>query len=188
MIVLSSTAQNKTQTYDIAVSRINVGTLVASKVVEGNTTTYSLTSKSSVHVFVQTTIITSMIAVFKNGILESCTYTSEKNGSPYDSSMITQNNGVYTIDKKGNKSTYSSPIKNITAMLYFEKPEAGTIFFDVLSGTYAPIEIITQDTFSFESPGSSEKTIYTYKNNILEKGVTNYAFYSFTYTAKNNTN
>lgn len=184
MALLPVKAQTKTNSYDIGVSGINVGTLVASKIVDGAKTTYIIDSKSSVRLLGVTTVSTSVVAIFRNGILESSTYTSEKDGNPYDSSVITESNGVYTINRKGKKSIETTAIRNITAMLYFEKPEAGAIYFDILSGTNAPIESSKLDSFIYQSSGSGEKTTYTYQNNFLEKGVTDYTLFSFTYTAK----
>lgn len=185
MTAIAVAAQNKTNTYDISINGINVGTLTASKEVANDKTTYTVDSKSVVHFFGETTVTTSVVAIFRNGLLESSIYTSEKDGNSYDSNIIIESNGVYTLNRKGKKSTQTLPIKKITALLYFEEPEAGTIYYDVLSGTNAPIESILPNTFTYQSPESREKTTYTYNNNVLEKGVTNYILYSFTYTAKN---
>ena len=177
-------AQDQTNIYNIIVDGSEVGTLTATKQIDGDKTTYTVDSKSVVHLFGEHTITTSLVAIFRNGILESSTYTSEKNGQPYDSSVINETNGIYTINRKGNKSTLNSPIKNVTCQLYFENPDVSQLYFDVLEAIYSPITNSGNGTYVYKDTSTNETTTYTYLNSTLEQGKTEHALYSFMFTLK----
>ena len=179
---LSVNAQTKN--YDILVDNINVGSLTASKQIDGDKTIYTIDSKSVVHLLGQKTITTSFVGVFRNGVLESSSYTLEKNGNPSDSSVITESNGVYSISRKGKKTTLSSPIKYVTCLLYFEKPDVSQKYFDVLKAVYSPIINAGRNTYVYADSSSNETTTYTYTNNTLEQGITKYTFYNYTFRLK----
>lgn len=177
-------AQDLSKTYDISVDGVNVGTLTASKQIDGDKTTYTIDSKSTVHFLGKTTITTSFISVFRNGVLESSTYTSEKDGHPYDSSVIVESNDIYTIRRKGKNSTLNMPIKYVTCMLYFEEPNVSEQYFDVLDANYNPIENTSSGTYVYTDSVNNEKTTYTYSDDTLEQGTTKHSFYSFTFKLK----
>ena len=177
-------AQNLSSTYTISVANITVGTLTATKTIDGDKTTYTIDSESIIHLLGETTITTSFVGVFINGVLESSAYTSEKDGHPYDSSFISESNGVYTISRKGKETTLTNPIKYVTCMLYFEKPMSEQQYFDVLEAVYSPIESINSNTFVYTDSSNNEKTTYMYVNTILEKGTTNHTLYNFTFSLK----
>ena len=177
-------AQDLSSTYSISVDHITVGTLTATKTIDGDKTTYTINSTSVIHLLGKTTITTSFVGVFRNGVLESSAYTSEKDGHPYDSSVISESNGIYTISRKGKKTTLSNPITLVTCMLYFEKPVSGAQYFDVLEAVYSPIESTTTNTYLYTDSSNNEKTTYTYANNVLEQGTTNHTLYNFTFRLK----
>lgn len=184
----SSTAQTQSRIYDITINDINVGSLTASKQIEGIRTTYRIDSKSVVHVLKEIVITTSLISVFKNGILESSSYISEKNGNPYDRSLITQTTDGYIIDRKGQKKVITGTVRYVTCLLYFEKPITTTPYFDPLEAVYSPITANSAHTFTLVDASNNEKTLYTYLDNILQQGVTKHALYNFTFTLKNQSN
>lgn len=177
-------AQELVNSYDIKVNGMNVGELTASKHVEGDKTTYKLNSKSTISLLGKTTITTTCTVVFKNDILESSTYLSEKNATLYDSSTITENNGVYTIIRKGKKTTWNKPIKYVTCQLYFEKPLKTEHYFDVLEAVFSPIKTIDPNNYLYIDASNNEKTTYSYANRVLEQGSTKHLLYDFTFTLR----
>ncbi|EKT2069020.1 hypothetical protein O8E88_000809 [Flavobacterium psychrophilum] len=184
---LVAKAQDLVNTYDIKVNGINVGELIATKHIEGDKTIYKLNSKSVISVLGKTAITTSFVGVFKNEILQSSTYCSEKDAKIYDSSTITQNNGIYTISRKGRKSTLNKPIKYVTCLLYFEKPIKNEQYFDVLEAVFSPIKLIEPNTYLYIDSSNNEKTTYTFSNSILEQGTTKHLLYNYTFTLRKQT-
>jgi hypothetical protein len=177
-------AQNQEHVYDISVNGNIIGELTVSKLIEGPTTTYKLNSKSVISLLGKTTITTSFIGVFKNNVLQSSIYISQKNNKAYDSSTITEKNGVYTILRKGKKSIVSKPIKYVTCLLYFEKPVVTEPYFDVLEAVFSPITMVDQNNYLFIDSSNNEKTTYNYLNGILEQGKTKHTLYDFTFTLR----
>ncbi|NRT13022.1 DUF6134 family protein [Flavobacterium sp. 14A] len=177
-------AQNQEHIYDISVNGNTVGELTVSKLVEGEKTTYKLNSKSVISLFRKTTITTSFIGVFKNNILQTSSYISQKNSKPYDNSIITENNGVYTITRKGKKATINKPIKYVTCLLYFEKPVVNEPYFDVLEAVFSPITAVDQNKYVLIDSSNNEKTTYDYLNAVLQQGSTKHVLYDFTFTLR----
>ena len=116
---ITVSAQVKTLDYTIEVAGNNVGTLTATKTIQEGKITYVANSTSTINLFGKTTITTSLVVVYRNGVLESSVYTVEKDGNPYDSTTITENNGTYSINRKGKISTFPEPITSSTNQLYF---------------------------------------------------------------------
>lgn len=177
-------AQNQEHIYDISVNGNTVGELTVSKLVDGEKTTYKINSKSVISLFGKTTITTSFIGVFKNNILQTSSYISQKNNKPYDNSIITENNGVYTITRKGKKATINKPIKYVTCLLYFEKPVVNEPYFDVLEAVFSPITAVDQNKYILIDSGNNEKTTYDYLNAVLQQGSTKHVLYDFTFTLR----
>lgn len=184
LLSLFINAQSQEHIYDISVNGITVGELTVSKLVEGTKTSYKLNSRSVITLLGKTTITTSFVGVFKNNVLESSTYSSQKNNKPYDNSTIIENNGIYTVNRKGKKSTIDKPIKYVTCMLYFEKPVVNELYFDVLEAVFSPITIVDPNKYLFIDSSNNEKTNYTYLNGALEQGSTNHVLYDFTFTLR----
>lgn len=181
---LFTNAQNQEHIYDISVNGNTVGKLTVSKLIEGDKTTYKLNSKSVISLFGKTTITTSFVGVFMNNVLQSSTYISQKNNKPYDNSTITENNCVYTITRKGTKSTIHKPIKYVTCLLYFEKPVVNKPYFDVLEAVFSPITTIDQNNYLFIDSSNNEKTTYDYLNGVLQQGSTKHVLYDYTFTLR----
>ncbi len=174
----------QTNIYKIAVDGTEVGTLTANKEIDGDKITYTIDSKSVVHLLGKNTFTTSLVAVFRNDMLEYSTYTSEKNDHSYDSSVINESNGIYTINRKGKKSTLNSPIKNVKCQLYFEKPDINYMYFSVLDANYSPIINSDTNTYVYKNISTNETITYTYSNSTLEQVTTEHALYHFTFTLK----
>ncbi len=174
----------QTNIYKIAVDGTEVGTLTANKEIDGDKITYTIDSKSVVHLLGKNTFTTSLVAVFRNDMLEYSTYTSEKNDHSYDSSVINESNGIYTINRKGKKSTLNSPIKNVKCQLYFEKPDISYMYFSVLDANYSPIINSDRNTYVYKNTSTNETITYTYSNSTLEQVTTEHALYHFTFTLK----
>ena len=177
-------SQTTTNHYTIEALNENVGTLTATKTVQGDKTTYVTNSSSTVHIFGTTTVTTSLTVIFRNGVMESSTYTSEKNGNSYDSCIITEINGVYTVNRKGKKSTFTTPVKHVTIQLYFEEPGANDSYFDPLGAAFYPVELSSPDTYTYDDPASKVNTTYVYKNGQLQQGTTDYTLYKYSFTRK----
>ena len=184
LLSLFTNAQHQEHVYDISVNGNTVGELTVSRLVEGAKTTYKLNSKSVISLLGKTTITTSFVGVFKNNVLQSSNYTSQKNNKPYDNSTITENNGVYSITRKGQKSTIHKPIKYVTCLLYFEKPVVSEPYFDVLEAVFSPITTIDQNNYLFIDSSNNEKTTYDYLNGVLQQGSTKHVLYDFTFTLR----
>ncbi len=174
----------QTNIYKIAVDGTEVGTLTANKEIDGDKITYTIDSKSVVHLLGKNIFTTSLVAVFRNDMLEYSTYTSEKNDHSYDSSVINESNGIYTINRKGKKSTLNSPIKNVKCQLYFEKPDINYMYFSVLDANYSPIINSDTNTYVYKNTSTNETITYTYSNSTLEQVTTEHALYHFTFTLK----
>lgn len=172
-------AQVTTLNYSIEVAEKNVGSLTASKTVQEGKITYSANSTSTIHLFGETTITTSLITVYRNGVLESSTYTVEKDGNSYDSSIITENNGTYSINRRGKISSFPEPITASTNQLYFSEPEGMSKMFAELEGVYKDILEIENNAYLFTDPDHSHKNTYTYENGILKEGVIDHAIFNY---------
>jgi hypothetical protein len=171
--------QVTTLNYTIEVAGKNVGTLTAVKTIQQDKVTYASNSNTTIHLFGETTITTSLVTVYRNGVLESSTYTVEKDGNPYDSCIITQNNGTYTINRKGKISSFPEPITASTNQLYFSEPERLTKIFAELEGVYKDITESGTNAFLFTDPDHSHKNNYTYDNGILKEATIDHAIVNY---------
>ncbi|GGG49427.1 DUF6134 family protein [Bizionia arctica] len=181
-ILLSGTcikAQVTTLNYNIVVAGENVGTLVATKTIQEGKITFDTNSTSTIDIFGKTTITTSLVVVYRKDVLESSVYTVEKDGSPYDSTTITENNGTYSINRKGAISSFPGPITASANQLYFNEPKGISKMFAELEGIYKDITETGDNAYLFTDPDHSHKNTYTYENGILKEGIIDHALFNF---------
>jgi hypothetical protein len=70
-------------------------------------------------------------------------------------------------------------------MLYFEKPESGQKYFNVLEAVYNPIESVSNNIYVYTDSSTNNKTTCTYANTkILEQSTTNHTLYNLTFSLK----
>ena len=187
IIILNSLlieAQNETLNYDLSVAGNSIGTLIAVKSIRGTSINYTANSTATVHLFGETQIATSLTVGFDGGILQSSHYKIEKNGTLNDESIITLDNGVYSINHNGKNSQFKSPITYTTTMLFFEEPKQVNTVFAELEGINKNIAKTETSVYQLTDPSNQHTNKYIYDNGVLVEATISHTLYNFKLTLK----
>ncbi len=126
-----------------------------------------------------------MEVVYNNGLLESSRYILKKDGNPYDSTIIVNNNSVYNITQNGNKSTITEPVGESSIKLYFSEPQGVKSILSEVEGIFKSINPTTNDTYVLNDPGNHHTNTYIYSNSQLQKARIEHTLFNFTLSLKN---
>ena len=179
--LLSSPAETvESVTYDVMYGKKAIGELVAEKRVSGDLVTYSTLSKTSFNVFGKHTVVHSVEATYKNGVLQSSKMSSVKDGKPKNNTKINLANGHYNIVENGDSKTHQGSVNFTSVMLYFVKPRPSIKVMSERDASFKTIESLSSNSFTLTSGKRSDSQDYTYSGNALDKVLVRNPMFSIT--------
>ncbi|TDD95959.1 DUF6134 family protein [Flavobacterium cellulosilyticum] len=184
--MLNANSQTKTLQYKLLVAGENIGTVTATKKIEGNKTTYMSNADASANFIFKTEIKTRMSVVYKNDILQESSFKLFKNGKLKEESTTNLKNGVYTIIHDNETNYYNKNIFNSTIILLFELPNTKESYFEEVEGTFKNVTLINENLFQLLGENSSQKDDYRYRNGILYYSLVRNTFVNFEMVLKAN--
>jgi hypothetical protein len=165
--------------YDLIVSGNTIGTVTATKKVEGDKITYTSNSNATVTMLFKIEIKTRMTVVYKNNILQESSYKFYKNGNLKEEATTILTNGKYTITHNKKVSTYSKGILKSTIVLPFDKPKNNESYFEEVQGYFKTMKLINGNKYQLFDQNNSQKDDYNYKDDYLESSIVRNAIVDF---------
>jgi len=156
--------------YVISVAGLKVGKLIATREIDKDITTYSLSSDASVYVLKTYQVKDDLKAVYKHNILQYATVKSSEGAHNYYASVF-WNKDHYDISINGYKFQYQGsitiPIEYSVAKIYFEEPPASGQVFSEDYGVFSNIKLIKPHMDQIVFLGKADK--FYYANGIMMK-------------------
>lgn len=116
-------AQTTTHQYDLSIAGIIVGSLTASKQIEGHQERYTADSEAAISFFGKHTLKTHLVAVYEHGILLNSHNTMWKNGEIDEELTVKRIGDNYEVNYSGEVSMIQQPIPYSSICLYFQQPK-----------------------------------------------------------------
>lgn len=164
-------ASNDVLVYDLIVSGEKIGTVTATKKVEGNKITYTSNSDATTSMLFKIDIKTRMTVVYKNNILQESSYQFYKNGKLKEEANVTLSNGIYSIIHDKKVTTYNKKIVKSTIILPFEKPNDKDSYFEEVEGNFKTIKLIKENNYQLYNQNNTQKDDYNYKDGNLQSSL-----------------
>uniref|UniRef100_UPI004047C980 DUF6134 family protein n=1 Tax=Mariniflexile sp. TaxID=1979402 RepID=UPI004047C980 len=179
-----SNAQTTTLIYDLVVSDKSIGTVKATKTVEGNKITYTSDTDATINFIIKTTIKTRMTVVFKNDSLIHSAYKFYKNDNLKEYATVAVKDDKYILNHDGELSELKEKINQSTIVLPFEVPKNSASYFEEVEGDFKTIKSQSGTSFQLINPDSKYKDDYFYKDGLMQKCVVRNSIVDFTMILK----
>lgn len=166
--------------YDLIVSDKSIGTVKATKTIEGDITTYTSNTDATVSFIINTKIKTRMTTVYKNDSLLSSDYKFYKNDNLKEYATVFIKDGKYILNHDGKTTELKEGIKLSTIILPFEVPENNTAYFEEVEGYFKTIKSENKTSFKLINPENNRKDDYVYKDGIMQKCIVRNPLVDFT--------
>jgi hypothetical protein len=164
-----NSTQKTIHDYNIFVAGMKVGSLKASKEVDGPITTYNLNSEVSVFLLHKYHIKDELNAVYRNNILVSAYAKTTEGKRKYVSSIVWDNNH-YNVDidayHYSRKYSEINQIQFTVARIYFEEPPASARIYSEVYGLFSNIETLRPHEYQMIFNGKKNTFSYTAREMI----------------------
>ncbi|WP_431160732.1 DUF6134 family protein [Flagellimonas beolgyonensis] len=174
----------QTLTYDLSLDDNVIGSLTVTRTTQGNTMAFDAKSSVTLHLFGETTITIGTTVLYEKDVLQSSTYTVEKDGKPYKQTTVQYADGGYTVDNDGVVSKIDGPITASTIRLYYEEPKAPVSIFAELEGIFKSLDALGGNTFELLDPNGNHRNTYVYNKGILSSGQVQHTLYNLTFALR----
>tara|TARA_R110000868_G_scaffold332387_1_gene593421 strand:+ start:7376 stop:8014 length:639 start_codon:yes stop_codon:yes gene_type:complete len=161
-------SQTKTLLYKLIVAGENIGTVTATKKIEGNKITYTSNTDAAANFIFNTEIKTRMMVIYENDILQESSFRLYKNGKLKEESTTKLSNGVYTFKHDNETNYFNKNIFKSTIILLFELPNTADSYFEEVEGTFKNVKLIKENIFQLFSKSNSHIDDYKYSGGILQ--------------------
>lgn len=168
-------AQTTVTTFDVIYNGKSIGTLTASKELEGKKVIKNLRSNTDAQVLMLSVHVESEVKVHSEGeiMTSAIAYRHANRGAEDIETTTTKGTGnTYEIVKNGEKIELThSGIKFCIADFYFTEPLGITKAYSSTYGTFVNVRYISQGVYSINLP-DGKSTTFTYVNGKLTKALT----------------
>lgn len=154
--------------FDIILFGNDVGDAALNRTISGNTETYTMESFTKVNIIVTRTDEYFGKVVVKDGVVESMTVLSKKNGKKHFWTNTTKKDNGYYIESDRGVSSLAGDIKIFTYKLLYNEPINITSFYSERFGKYGKIISLGDHTYKFSIQGGEDYT-YKYKDGKLNQ-------------------
>ncbi|MEM9052655.1 MAG: DUF6134 family protein [Bacteroidota bacterium] len=139
-----------------------VGHLTANKKIDGEVTTYEISSEVTVRVVFKLRMTNEIQAVFKEGVLIYSSATLYLNDKVYSDTRIEKKQGFYTVIKDGHETKiFQSAIRSSSAKLYWQQPISESVSLSETEGEMKDLDIQGFQKYALTADGS-ERSVSTY--------------------------
>lgn len=159
--------------YQITSDSKEVGSLLATKKVDGDIIKYEISSDVSIRILFKIQMTNEIQAVFKKGVLVYSSSTLYLNGNVYSDTKIEKEEGFYTIVKDDHETKlFSDGIRSSSAKLYFHEPIGEALSLSETEGEMKEVDLQGFRKYALTESGNSRSVstyIYTPEKGILEQ-------------------
>lgn len=164
----SASSQTKTLQYKLLVAGEDIGTVTATKKIEGNKTIYTSNTDAEANFIFKTEIKTRMSVIYENNILQESSFRLFKNGKLKEEATTKLNNGVYTFIHDNETNYFNKNIFKSTIILLFELPNTEDRYFEEVEGTFKNVKLVKENIFELFNKNNSHNDDYKYSNGVLQ--------------------
>tara|TARA_R110002126_G_scaffold55888_1_gene149823 strand:+ start:163 stop:759 length:597 start_codon:yes stop_codon:yes gene_type:complete len=166
--IQNTSSQTKTLLYKLLVAGEDIGTVTATKKIEGNKTIYTSNTDAEANFIFKTEIKTRMSVIYENNILQESSFRLFKNGKLKEEATTKLNNGVYTFIHDNETNYFNKNIFKSTIILLFELPNTEERYFEEVEGTFKNVKLVKENIFELFNKNNSHNDDYKYSNGVLQ--------------------
>ncbi len=168
-IPFSLKAQQVKNEFNIIHNDKTIGTLVASKAIDGSKTTYSDDTNIEAHFFTKIKVVYKYDEIYTDGDLSKASVSIYINGHEHTKTSTVKSNTTYNfIEDEDDAVKISGPINYSTIRLLFEEPEGISKVYGEEKGNFQKLEKTGDNTYLKTTPEGHKNTYY-YKDGHLQK-------------------
>ncbi len=145
-----------------------VGEIKCSKTYDGNQVIYEAETHIELKVIAKQELNYHVKAIYKNGILVSCTGDSYFNSRPHSKCKANWTGNRYEIKKDSTSTVINRAINYSGAVLYFQEPPVNGSFFSEINGYESNIMKTAENAYTMTDSKTRKQNKYVYKGGILQ--------------------
>ncbi|RUA23936.1 MAG: hypothetical protein DSY76_08700 [Bacteroidetes bacterium] len=165
--------------YKIICKGKDIGEIEVKKTVKDTAIYYDITGRSTVTMFFTESIKYHLSSIYINGAMFYSSATIYLNDKVHFNSVVQQENGYYTLNKKGHQSRFLGSIIYSGAMLYFTEPSGIDLIFSEIDNIEKNITKLADHKYKIVNPKTNNASVFNYVDGILESADIDHTYVSF---------